>query len=248
MRYLSSRGAVSQPRSPRINWLNPITRGLWFAWCGTNPFHELVTGLEGTSDDQSRDLKWGPLGMGMGNIGPTFGYYFYMKQSLSYPYTVLTVYSDPLQGASGLTCRPFTAANTNSWQGCFWDLIVNPTTNGGDCRPYFNVYYNNGLTGTAAISPVNKTSVRYNLTGGACTKAQKVQLWHQGRMEDEQQVAGTPNSFVPGSQGIIGIADRIHFGHSGQWKGPTYAAWIWARELSPAEHLSMYLNPWQVFA
>jgi hypothetical protein len=231
VRYLSHRLRVSQPQGPaRVNWANPITRGLKWVYA---PFTTLASDvrLPGVSfvPDPGAVAAASSHGHGL-RVIPNGSFYVHgVNLAFTGPLAYDSIVSEP----AAVLCV------ISDWS----DAAVSPGMISGPSS-FFGVDGGSGvlhLTGSAAglitgNSPVPSTG--RVVAGFEFQSSVTRRLWLNGRLDHQLSDNGYS----------VGI-DRIgSAGGSGRLTHTHYLTLRWARFLSATEHRSLAVNPWQVFA
>jgi len=231
---------------------NPIARGLIFAWNAAFPHRELVNWFRMLPAGVSTGLVGTPVGAGViasasgsgwvpelsgssGNPGPKIW-------DIQPPLTVAAfLFPQGSLGNNGIAFGRHVGSGTPNW-------VVGVHTGSSNGGSYAINNGTNAIFGGPSSDlwqPLHRP-VLATLSIGSSTHS----AWW-GRLESKNAVANPAGgAFVYEYSGGDEAQRKIVIGSSQNlfYTGATLAAFIWNRELSYAEHVSLSDNPWQLFA
>lgn len=233
---------TSQPQGPVwIDWGNPITQGLQFAFNGANPKVEAAFSRP-ASTDGSAGVTAGVGQFGgylKGNSGTAGNYRPWTGITGTAAYTAMAVVKD--SAGRGAIRNPFDSDDTNAGGAARNFQLRFDATNVATFIA-FNTTQSAFTSSTTATSSDNGLSV----ICGRVTDSKAVNVFLNG-------VSGS-TATLTGSTAALASTERLAVGGANKptasgvpFLGEIYACFFWNRALSDTEIRSLSQNPWQIF-
>jgi hypothetical protein len=220
-----------QPQSSsKINWSNPLTKRLVFAYNAANPFYEVITRALGVD-------TVGPQTIGVGLHGRYVQTVSTYKRKFTgfttgQQYTVLTVTTNPNGG--------------------------NPIDSDDNSHRVFQFNFEN-FDPVAIVFDTAETVYRPKYNGNIAPLTTKIGVMALTVDANKlasvyiNGLLGATQVTITGTPAAIQVADSVTINNitrsSDQpFTGQNYASFIWDRCLTQAEIISVSNNPWQLFA
>ena len=223
---------ASQPQYPTgIDWGNPITRGLVWAFNGAMP-RVPALGITGFTDSGTVSEVIGINGRAVSSTGKRA---FSSSQCNSGTFTVFCAFED--SGTRGVARSPFDSDNNATTPQRVWQMYLDASN-----FPGFIGF----STGGGPFIPTGATA---NSAAGVTTLAGVVELTsvrvYMNGLLAANQTKGSSSMNVPLATNLVGIAGGLQGNPFG---GRVLQAAIFDRVLADPEIAALSSNPWQIFA
>lgn len=245
-----------QPQSdPKIDWTNPITRGLIIAWVPTSAdtvFNAVTGAVIGNWTTNSGEPST-PVVMGTGAAGRAIvSTHDYITPTSACPNVAdattgvsFLVYAQHSAYADGSSRYYFTRGQDGSGTG--WSLGISAV---GTTKLWSvaAVTTSPSTAGYTATQPDTFTIDRPYVVAGRYRESADVTLFIDGKKSATTTGVGkTLRSSTRGFYWGVGITSGSDTGLTAGAFGKYYLSLVWNRALSDQEHISIGANPWQVF-
>lgn len=235
-----------------IDWSNPYTQNLKFAYCGSMGFIDLVSKQIGvtTGADATKIVNMGTLGPAVAFSGTRItngGIYFGVIQPVKNNLITALAIANPASAnrAEVLFSQRVGTGNVNQFE-----LAVNTSFGlGASAGKFSALTYNNTLTRDSVSSASTFTNSRFNVYAATVSSVSSFPiLYFNGRSVSVSTSGTLSSSWYSNTQ-------KTHIGNIADWStDATYAAQceiplclVWDRVLSAAEIAVISANPWQLF-
>lgn len=219
---------TSQPQSAaRIDWGNPLTRGLGFAWTASHPHRDLTRGFSASPTLNRAVGRYGRSARGSVSNLATFTT---PGAPSSSSYTVLAFVID--DGTRSTYRSPFDSDDTVTKR--FFQLRFTDTN-----QPQFIAF----AGGSQVVTGSAKSAGPHVLVARAISQA-TLSVWCDGLQDATASYAVNYDQLSIANQFTIGCGS----GGGTPFDGQTLLCAYWARPLSDAEIAAVSANPWQIFA
>jgi hypothetical protein len=244
------------PAGTKIDWNNPITKGLVFA-APDAAGREILSGDEpvivrsGNSIQNDFISKWGPARCVVGD-GVASGRFYpgtYVHSKIGNGADAMTMLS--FQRVDGNTDNYMIACGIDTATANPFHLGVVQTSTSATTR--FGVRFDDG-TGYEGSTPdywpltfPTVFSAGYSYDTNASSA--RLVMYKDGKVvETEDGVAGKKLGWtLSASNNTVGVGDWRQGSPEDNFEGPIFLYLIWDRALSPQEVASLEENPWQIF-
>ena len=238
-----------QPQGPvRIDWSNPLTRGLVFVHQGVPFLPDLVSGRAPNVVGTVTPTIVGPMGRSYGfGTGGSSGTVWYTRDAALEPSDAVTALGFVRRtGTLPAYSRPFGKTYFNGGASPYlsYDIEYNPAGAGQS-----NVGANITASGPVLISTPTLTSIDSTIPHvvGLSYDRTTLKLWQNGRVLTSV-VGGGPLVYDTSASGNFIVSGSHSGAASNAWAGDIYLVAVWNRALTDIEQKSFSNNPWQVFA
>ena len=231
---------TQQPQSlARVNWANPISRGLLFCMQNSGGgFADATLRMAGVKRDTAAAVQVGtPLGVALDFLGTS--------------QIEVAPASDTRFDLSGemtmlVLCTPDNTAGGTFGQYPFGQGNDSATLSQGAIRVkgLIGGYWGSNLIVEGATTLSNGVSVLIGFSRNGSTGSWSATVWLNGFSDGSASTTINPSAQQLLALGNVGNAP----GYSLSFDGRVHAAWLWNRPLSSTEHVSLAANLWQLFA
>lgn len=222
-----------------VDWSNPITRGLVFAFNGAHGYD--VVAKQIATNNGGIVTRPGANGLGP-DISGTQNYDFANCPDYNTTGEVSIVWGGVFDGTTGAYRCPITKADTNGATNSPFDIYVD-TTSGKLVINRANAGYQAYTLNTTAL-----TAGAFTVFGIASpTLIETAPVgWVNKTTQAIVNIAATGTGAAIGNTKGINIGRRSDGGT--QLDGTCSFAFVFNRKISEKEYLSLYENPWQIFS
>jgi hypothetical protein len=245
--YIKTTKRTAQPSAPRIDWSNPITRKLAFAYVPTQWQLDLVGKLKPTYE-----AGVGLSAYGGGRIVQTvdgYGVHFGIVQPLKRNGNGVSVFgiANPPNTSATFTALLSQRADTDDNYRQF-GFLFNSLNGASSGNPgIINLFYHDSINGGAHINSLDWwTDGKWHAWGGTLTDDAPVAMYVDGMKVRTDNLGQSCSTWESSLQ-------QLAFGKLGK-QATTYSSATgfalvaaWNRQLSAGEHASLAANPWQLF-